>query len=376
MKNEVVIDGRAIRPPFSGVAQYTGRLFFHLENENINYKLVSSGKSVTEFYKMLGVMPKGIKRTTLLTPKLLTFSIRYLPSGGFAKYYFQTADIIHLTYFETFPKNLKDKTAKILTIHDMIYLRHPEWFSKKNLNASFLSCRQLLTDDVSHVITPSTTVADEVKNFGYKGPVSVIPLAPTILENSNVSMNEVEDRLTMEKPYALYLGNIENRKGITNMVNAWKNSKASQSYRLIIIGKELYPAQKIDRYIAELIAAGYDIVRISFVSETFKKYALERASFFIYPSLDEGFGIPVLDAMSVGVPVIAARIDSINEFAGNSILYFDPTNIEELSSQIDVLAANSTVVREKKTAALLQAKKYSWDKTAKATQSIYLELLK
>ena len=377
MTNQVVIDGRAIRPPFSGVAQYTGRLFFHLKNGDLNYELVAPpGKNVLEFYNMLGVNPTGIKRTTFIPSKLLTFSIRYLPRGGFANNYFKNADIVHLTYFETFPRNCKEKTKKVLTVHDMIYLRHPAWFNKRNLHASLLSSRQLLTNEVSYVITPSIKVADEVKNFGYKGPIKVIPLAPTITENLNGFIPEPINKLIKEKPFALYLGNLENRKGITNLLTAWINSKTCHNYRLIIIGKDLYPAQKLEGYITGLIAAGHDIVRLPFVSETIKKYALETASFFIYPSLDEGFGFPVLDAMSVGTPVIASRIDSIQEFAANTILYFDPKNIEELSAQIDALGFNSSLRKEISAGALIKAKEYTWERTARETQAVYLELLK
>lgn len=374
--NKIFIDGRAIRPPYSGVAQYTARLVQNLNYDNFDYCLATNDlEDVTGFYSELGEdIPPVVSEVSLPRP-IWTSLLRYAPLGGRWLPKVGEADLIHITQFEPFPKCLRKSTKRVLTVHDLIFLDHPEWFTARNLNASNLALSQLLREQIECVITPSQFTKNRLIDTGYSGRIEVTPLASTINTRVIDFSTNLSDEVIVKKPYFLYIGNLEPRKGLLNLIRAWKVTISRNSFRLVLAGKYAYLSDEIRSEIEGAISEGFDVVQLGYVTETRKNALLRNAYCLVYPSESEGFGIPVLDAMSSGLPVISCLAGSIPEIAGGCAHLIQPGQIEALANAIDELATNTPYRNELALIGQDHARKYSWKQTAELTENIYCELL-
>ena len=377
MVKKIFLDGRPIRRPYSGVAQYTGRLFYNLNQTEFDIDLVTPNYKETQvFFNELGPEHEVRIRMASLPRKSWTVAMRYLPLAGKLLPEIKSADLIHLTHFDLFPKGLAKSVKKALTIHDMIFLDHPEWFTNRNLHASKISCEQLIRGKIDLVFTPSAHTKSRIREFGYDGKIIVTPLAST-LSVPRDNNNPLQDlSILEEKPFVLFLGNLEPRKGLKVLIEAWSRSRAKDIARLIIIGKAAYLSDEIVSCITNAKNQNVDIVHLGFVTENFKAKALMTARFMVYPSFDEGFGIPILDAMSVGLPIITTTSGSIPEVAGNAAIFTQAGNVEELQNKIDQLIEDDALLEIYSLLGKERSKLFAWEQTAHETLAAYRELLR
>jgi glycosyltransferase involved in cell wall biosynthesis len=376
MNKKIFIDGRPIRKPYSGVAQYSGRIFANLPRDNFEINLITPNLIETRnFFNELGMdqLP-GIKNS-IFPRKSWTLALRYMPLGGRLLPEVKSANLIHLTHFDLFPRELRKSVKKVLTIHDMIFIEHPEWFTPRNLHASRISCRQLLNGNIDLVLTPSLYTKNQVIEFGFKGPVIVTPLASTLSALHKREGKPQDTSILDEKPYVLFLGNLEPRKGIQDLIEAWRLSKAKNISRLLLLGKSAYLSDKIDSSIKFAQMQGIDIIQLGFVTENFKAEAIRKARLMIYPSLAEGFGIPVLDAMSAGLPLLTTKAGSIPEVTGNAAATFEAGNVENLRAEIDRLIEDESLLKKYSQLGLERSKLFNWKSTALTTELAYQTLL-
>ena len=373
---QIFIDGRTIRPPYSGVAQYTARLVQHLNLENFDYSLATNNFSdVSKFFEELGVPTPAVVDEIRFPRPIWTALLRYAPLGGRWLPKVREADLIHITQFEPFPKCLKKSTKRVLTVHDLIFLDHPEWFTARNLSASNLALSQLLSERIECVITPSQFTKNRLIKTGYGGRIEVTPLASTIDATLSLTSAPLDNGLTMQKPYFLYIGNLEPRKGLVSLLRAWRVTSSQNSFRLVLAGKYAYLSNEIRLEIDSAISEGFDVVHLGYVTEEQKVALLRNAYCLVYPSEAEGFGIPILDAMSSGLPVITCMAGSIPEISASCAHLIQPGHIGTLAKAIDELATNISYRDHLASIGKEHAAKYSWEKTAKLTEGIYQELL-
>ena len=167
----------------------------------------------------------------------------------------------------------------------------------------------------------------------------------------------------MPKPYLIYVGNLYPHKNIPVLVEA---AEILQIDVAIICARSVFadrlPKSRLVHFLGQL-------------TDSELKNKLKGAFAFVFPSLIEGFGLPGLEAMSVGCPVIAARASCLPEIYGDAALYFDPHDVNDLVAKIKLLLSDEklrvTLVSKGKS----QAKKYSWRKMAKETWAIYQKVL-
>jgi glycosyltransferase involved in cell wall biosynthesis len=358
------------------VAQYTARLVANFESDEFDIELVTpTAKEAKTFFHELDPSLAIKIREAGLPRRSWTLAMRYLPFAAQLLDEIKSADLIHLTHFDLFPKNIPKSVRKVLTIHDMIFLDHPEWFTSRNLYASKISCKQLMNGQIDLVLTPSAHTQNRIREYGYGGEIRVTPLAPTTLF-PQILGRPIQDLATLqEKPFVLYLGNLEPRKGVKDLIEAWTRSKAKNFVRLLILGKSAYLSEEIDSAIADAKNRNIDILHLGFVTESFKAEALLRARLMVYPSLDEGFGIPVLDAMSAGLPVITTTGGSLPEVAGNAAMLVEPGNVEDLRNLIDQVIEDEALLKSYSSLGLERSKLFSWEQTAAQTQTAYRDLL-
>ena len=171
--------------------------------------------------------------------------------------------------------------------------------------------------------------------------------------------------LKIDNPYFLYVGTIEPRKNLITLLKAFSKFKKSlnSDIKLIIVGQ---PGWKTGAFYNHLEQNQYkrDIILTGFVDEEALPQLYSHATAFIYPSEYEGFGLPILEAMACGAPVIAARNSSLTEVGGDAVHYFETKDAHDLCKSMEKVYLHGHDVKEKQKLGMLRASTFSWQEYA------------
>lgn len=279
-------------------------------------------------------------------------------------------DIIHSLHY-SFPL-LTSNCKKVITIHDLTFFIYPKlhtfikryyfkWFIK-------LACKS----KNNTLICVSQSTANDLKKFitDIKSDTFVIPLAVSTTPSSNHNQMEVLEKYSIPSKYILFVGTLEPRKNIDKLIEAYYESSVKEIFKLVIVGKKGWYYESIFDRINDLKIAN-NVIFTGFVSEAEKWIILKNASLFVYPSLYEGFGLPVLEAMQSGTPTITSNISSMPEVAGDAALLIDPNDVSDISKAIDSVLTNQNNREVMIHSGFKQASLYSWSNTANLTHKIY-----
>lgn len=259
----------------------------------------------------------------------------------------------------------------IVTVHDLSYFYYPEEFLKKDLyqlkNWTSYSILQ-----AKKVISVSKTTKKDLMNF-YHLPEEKIEVIYNGYEKQIQNpKSKSQHYISKLKPYILFVGTIQPRKNITVLIDAYaKLLEKYPDFRLIIAGKKGWLYEKIFDKVRRLNLKN-KIIFAGHVSDE-KLIDLYKDAFcFVIPSLYEGFGIPILEAMAYNCPVIASFASSLPEVGGEACLYFDPESPDDLLEKINQLLDSNELRNDLIKKGAGRIKSFSWKKSALAT----LEVLK
>ena len=276
-------------------------------------------------------------------------------------------DIFHETYYSNLP--FKPRDAKtILTVHDMIHEIFPKSFRENDLTTQE---KLSAINRADHIICVShQTQKDLIR-------LTEIPIEKTSVVHhglSPLSFIDVPKKPHFDKPFLLFVGHRSGYKNFDGLLKAYaRSTRLKNHFLLITFGGEKFSNIETDA-ISKLGLRSDQIIQIFGSDETLASL-YKQASCFVYPSLYEGFGIPPLEAMSLGCPVVCSNVSSIPEVVGNAALFFDPENIEQMTQSIEKCLFDSIVRESMVRNGYQQAKKYSWEVTAKKTLEIYTKVL-
>lgn len=277
-------------------------------------------------------------------------------------------DVFHGTHFVLPPVRA---AQRVLTVHDVTFLRHPEYFSDRITNERWHR-RELLValGRADAVIADSrNTMDDLVDILGYpKERIRVIPLGvePGFFVSSEASMPAVKHRYGLDRPYLVFLvGSPEPRKNLQRTVAAAR--LAAPDLPLAVIG----PPKPIR---AMLGGDCRGVILPGVVPDADLPFVLHGAEMALYPSLYEGFGLPALEALASGVPLITSDRSSLPEIVGNAAVLVDPASVEDIAEAIRALLADSD--RRKRLVELgrIRARELSWERTASQVLQLYRAL--
>ena len=250
----------------------------------------------------------------------------------------------------------------ICTFHDLFVIAAE--YSSPEFRARFTALARQAAERSDLIIAVSEFTARQVEQLLHveRARIRVIPHGVTAATVSNARENLI-----------LTVGAIQKRKNIARLVKAFE--RLPHGWRLAIAGapdgygaaEELHAVEQSPRR-ADIDLAGY-------VSAAQLEALYARAAVFAFPSLDEGFGMPVLDAMARGVPVVASGRSAIPEVAGDAALLIDPENVEELSAALLRLADDPALREELSRRGRERAEAFSWPATVERTWNVYQELL-
>ena len=267
-------------------------------------------------------------------------------------------------------------TKTVVTIHGLEYRFCPECYSLKERLILELNTRFSIKL-ASKIITPSESTKNDLIKFYkvnpdkvkviYHGVESVKPQAENIKCQDEESFN------------ILFIGRLEKRKNLVNLIKAFeifKNSfgnspsslfqKGNSNIKLIFAGKAGFGFAEIKKAI-EKSPFGKDIILKNYISKKEKNELYENASLFVLPSFYEGFGLPVLEAMSYGAPVVCSNISSLPEVAGDAAILIDPNNTEEIAETTSKVFSDDNLREGMIKKGFENIKKFSWEKCARET---------
>ena len=263
------------------------------------------------------------------------------------------------------PFNLPKKIKRVTVIHDLTVFLYPEYhvFFSQYLQRIFLPTIIKKSD---RIITNSTSTTEDL--------LQLFPFAKdkttSILLGKDESFKSQKDdqvliKYKISEPYILFVGTLEPRKNVITLIQAFNDfkSKTGLPHQLVIIGKKGWKAAPVLKVIG-LSPFNRDILNLGYIKRNDLPILYSMAELFVYPSVYEGFGLPVLEAMACGTPVITTNVSSLPEVGGKAVHYFSPESVAQLSGKITELCTNPTLRTKSSQLGLLQADKFGWDKTA------------
>jgi glycosyltransferase involved in cell wall biosynthesis len=265
----------------------------------------------------------------------------------------------------------------VITIHDLGYERYPEaypkifrFYLKKNYQ---LACRL-----AEKIIVPS--------NFTKKELITLYKVPAEKIEVVNLGYNEkifrkidekekIENflkKIGIKKPYLLFVGRLEIKKGIKCLLQAYKFlllNYQSLDISLVLAGKPGYGYNEIKNLKSKI----KNLIEVGHLNQDDLPYLYNGAEIFIFPSLYEGFGMPVLEAMACGCPVIASDIEVLKEVGNDAVLFFKTDDFKDLVKKIKKILENQKLKEQMIQKGFKRVKNFSWQKCAQRTLEILLK---
>jgi len=212
--------------------------------------------------------------------------------------------------------------------------------------------------------------------------IDVVPLGSTLVPTGlsrSAARDEVKRRFGFDVPYLLYVGGTDSRKNLGCLLEAFDRIRR-EGYpgRLVLVGETFaMPIPEVSRLRAVAAQLGIDdrVAFLGYVEDQGLSLLFEACDFFVFPSLYEGFGLPVLEAMRCGAPLLISQASSIPEVAGEAAFYFDPEKPEDLAEAFRVASADPEEVESKRQLGLSRAREFSWEKAAERVERVYDQVL-
>lgn len=366
---KIVIDARMYGPKQGGLGRYIEQLILNLEKidtENQYIILLRSenwseySPSNPNFQKVLADIPWYGWKEQIFLPKIIK-KIK--------------ADLVHFPHWNVplfFNENF------VVTIHDLMLLHYPSrrastlspmayWLKNK----IFLLVLKHAVRGAKKIITISDfTKKDIEKTLKIKSKkITTALLSPLPIKSfSDIDLNK---KYAINKPYWLYVGVAYPHKNLENLLTAWQIfcAKYNQNYQLVLAGKNNYFYQRLQKIIKEKNIQ--NIILTDFVDDTTLANLYKKAGLYVFPSLYEGFGLPPLEAMQYGLPVISSNRTCLPEILGDAATYFDPTDPEAIAKTAHLVLQDKNTSKKLAENSQKILQKYSWTATAQKTQSTY-----
>ncbi|MDQ3098564.1 MAG: glycosyltransferase family 4 protein [bacterium] len=267
----------------------------------------------------------------------------------------------------------------VISVLDTAYLRFPEYFKKSDL-IQLKSWSKYSIKKASHILTISeSSKQDIVKYYGiepHKVTVTYLGYDTETFKpvEDQEKIRTVLDKYGFKQPYILYLGTLQPRKNIVRLIQAFKDLISQDNYshiglKLVIVGKKGWLYQEIFSEVKKLQLEDV-VVFTGYITDDEKPAILSGAVLYTLPSLYEGFGIPVLEAMACGTPVVVSRISSLPEVVGEYGVLIDPYNIKSISDGLKLLVNDTTLREQMKQSGLKWVKQFDWMHTARTTLGV------
>ncbi|XOU94741.1 MAG: glycosyltransferase family 4 protein [Candidatus Kerfeldbacteria bacterium] len=364
------VDIRSLIEPFpSGVSEYTFNVLKYILSHDKENKYILFYNAKTEIDEKYSKIFSGNN----VELKIWRWPNKFFNLALFIGAFFKIdkmiggVDIFYMPNVNFF--SISRKVKMILTVHDLSFL-YPKYYNfKSGLWHKFIRPKQSIERANKIIAVSESTKNDLVENYNIsRDKVQVIYSGVDIKKYENLDNDKFErikNRYKLDGNFFLYLGNVENRKNIEGIINAWEKLNIVHTYQLVIAGR-INDSKIVKDY--------PDVNFINYVHENDKAYLYKLAKAFVYPSFYEGFGLPVLEAMAAGCPVITSNSTSLPEVAQKAALLVDPHNIEEIYKAMNDIIINIELRRTLVNNAFSHIEKFNWNNTANQMIKLFKEV--
>lgn len=287
-------------------------------------------------------------------------------------------DIVHSN---TFAGPALKRKKLVSTIYDATVITHPECHSKANVTRCKKGIEESIRNARAIIAISEHTKKDLVERLGAPpGMITVTHLAagPEFHEvNEASSLEAVRQKYALPRNYILFMGSLEPRKNVKTLLSAYASlpGKVKNEFSLVIAGAKGWLNSDIPGMVNEL-GIEKRTVFTGYIEKEDMSAVYSAGSVFVYPSLYEGFGLPVLEAFACGTPVITSNTSSMPEVAGDAAILVDPSDPAEFASALEGLLMDEGRRREMKGRGFKRAALFSWEKCAKETIAVYEKVYK
>jgi len=273
----------------------------------------------------------------------------------------------------------------VVTVHDLSFLRYPEAFPtlqriylRSQARRSVLAARQVIA-------VSEATAQDVIRFFAVPaGRISVVynGVDAAFHPAPQAEVEAFRRRKKLPARFIMHLGTLEPRKNLVRLVQAFaqvlrqdREKPGREPLKLLLAGGKGWDYDNIFRAVADLGLTG-EVLFPGYVPDEELVWWYRAAILFAYPSLFEGFGLPVAEAMACGTPAVTSSVSSLPEVAGDAALLVDPTSVEALAGALRQLLDNPALARQFGERGKAQAARFSWSRTARETVQVYRAALK
>jgi glycosyltransferase involved in cell wall biosynthesis len=303
----------------------------------------------------------GIKRPAIPRTRRIFDRLNSVGLHAFEK--LARPDIYHQTYYRYMLPGFKGK--RIVTVYDMIYETFPDFF---NTNAREIREKKLSVERADGVIAISESTRRDLVNL-WNVPEEKIRM----IYLGNSLLDAPSSLIPVQEPYVLYVGQRVLHKNFKTLLEVYcRNPWLNRGFRLVCFGGGPFSPQEME--MAASFGVANRLLHLSGDDATLAA-TYKNASALVYPSLYEGFGLPIVEAMSLGCPVILSRSSSLLEVGKEGGAFFDPLNGEELLAQLERILLQPEVSRDMRERGLRHAANFTWEKCARETAAFYREVL-
>jgi glycosyltransferase involved in cell wall biosynthesis len=268
----------------------------------------------------------------------------------------------------------------VVTIHDCIHLRFPQYLPNRLAPIYARTMMHVAARGARRVLTVSQASKQDIIHY-LKLPaeqVEVIYNAPDERITAPPSAEEIaraRDRFLLTAPFILYTGNIKPHKNIDRLIEAFAElrRRGLGDHKLLIIGDEISKYPNLRRLVHRFQL--HQHVRfLGFVPDATLAALYRLAAVFVFPSLYEGFGLPPLEAMAAGAPVVTSNVSSLPEVVGDAALLIDPTDPGAIATAIERILSDAALRADLVQRGLARARTFSWERSAARVHEVYREL--
>ena len=348
--------GNSLDRPPTGVAVYARNLLAELARAHPDERFAWFYRSNRYLRSIGGRLPPNARR------RLLEDSVLFLSAQGLSLFHGLN---------QRLPARLR--VPRVATFHDLFAMTGE--YSTPQFRQRFAQLARETAERADHIIAVSqhtaALVADELA-FPREA-ISVVHHGVETLETPGPeSRRSVLRDLGVTRPFVLHVGSLQVRKNIERIVSAFESMGGALD--LVLAGAAGFGADRIARRI-DASPARARIRMPGHVEDQVRATLYAEAEALVFPSLEEGFGLPVVEAFSAGLPVVASNVSAVAEVAGDAALLVDPLDAEEIAGALERVVSDSALRAELRAKGLDRAKRFSWERCAAETWNVYRSLL-
>jgi alpha-1,3-rhamnosyl/mannosyltransferase len=369
------IDGRYIQDHFPGIGRYTynlSRALTQVAPDEVFVLLHNPALLNTRYDLACLIHLPNIELVRINVPTFSwTEQLRLPLVIGYL-----SLDVCHSPYYI---KPYWLPCPSVVTIYDLISKLYPQYLPSPWARLTFEFATRLALRSAQRVITASQAARSDLIVLYHLAPkkIAVTPLAA---DERFRPLNQKEIELVRHKydlpeHYALYLGINKPHKNLVRLIEAWSlligHCSLGFGHWPLVIAGHWDPRYPQARERAQQLGLEQRVRFLGPVAEADLPALYSGADLFVFPSLYEGFGLPVLEAMACGVPVVCSKTSSLPEIVGEAALTFDPLDVEEMAAKIEKALGDEALREEMREKGLQRAARFSWERTAEKTLEVY-----